>query len=71
MGFLFESLCIRDLRVYAQTLNGEVYRYKDNSGLECDAVDHLRNRSYGLIEIKLGGATLVEEGAKSLKKTKK
>ena len=67
MGFLFESLCVRDLRVFTDTLNGQVYHYRDKNGLECDAVVHLRNGSYGLIEIKLGGDRLIEEGAKSLK----
>ena len=67
MGFLFETLCVRDLRVFSDTLNGQVYHYRDKSGLECDAVVHLRNGSYGLIEIKLGGDRLIEEGAQSLK----
>lgn len=67
-GFLFECMCVRDLRVYAQSLNGEVYHYRDNNGLECDAVIHLRDGSYGLIEIKLGGDKLIEEGATSLKR---
>ena len=66
-GFLFETLCIRDLRVYADALNGEVYHYRDKDGQECDAVIHLRNGKYGLIEIKLGGDKLIEEGVKSLK----
>lgn len=66
-GFLFEALCVRDLRVYAQSLNGEVYHYRDKEGQEIDAVIHLRNGKYGLIEIKLGGDKLIEEGVKSLK----
>ena len=66
-GFLFETLCIRDLRVFADALNGAVYHYRDKGGQECDAVIHLRNRKYGLIEIKLGGDKFIEEGAKSLK----
>ena len=66
-GFLFETLCVRDLRVFADALNGEVYHYRDKEGQECDAVIHLRNGRYGLIEIKLGGDRLIEEGAKSLK----
>ena len=66
-GFLFETLCIRDLRVFADALNGKVYHYRDKDGQECDAVIHLRNGKYGLIEIKLGGDKLIEEGAKSLK----
>ncbi|MCQ2329695.1 MAG: DUF4143 domain-containing protein [Paludibacteraceae bacterium] len=68
MGLLFETLCIRDLRVYAEALDGKVYHYRDRSELECDAVIHLRNGSYGLVEIKLGGETLVENGATSLLK---
>ncbi len=67
-GLLFESMCIRDLRVFADSLNGNVYHYRDARGLECDAVIHLRNGSYGLIEIKLGGDSLIEEGAQSLRK---
>ena len=67
MGLLFETLCVRDLRVYAESLFGNVYHYRDKSGLECDAVIHLRNGSYGLIEIKLGGDRLIEEGSMSLK----
>ncbi len=66
-GFLFETLCVRDLRVYADALNGNVYHYRDKDGQECDAVIHLRNGKYGLIEIKLGGEKLIDEGAKSLK----
>lgn len=65
-GFFFETLCVRDLRVYAQALDGEVRHYRDKNGLECDAVIHLRNGKYGLIEIKLGGDTLIEDGVKSL-----
>lgn len=65
-GFLFETMCVRDLRVFADALNGTVYHYRDKEGLECDAVVHLRNGSYGLIEIKLGGDTLIEEGVKTL-----
>lgn len=66
-GFLFETMCIRDLRVFADALNGEVYHYRDKDGQECDAVVHLRNGKYGLIEIKLGGDKLIDEGAASLK----
>lgn len=66
MGFLFESMAVRDLRVYAQALRGEVRHFRDSSGLECDAVVTLRDGSYGLVEIKLGGDALVEEGAASL-----
>ena len=68
MGLFLETLCVRDLRVYAQTLDGDVYHYRDGSGLECDAVIHLRNGSYGLVEIKLGGKELVAEGKATLEK---
>ena len=66
MGFFFETMCVRDLRVFAEALNGKVYHYRDKSGLECDAVVHLRNGQYGLIEIKLGGDTLIKEGVATL-----
>ena len=68
MGFLFETLCVRDLRIYAESIGGNVYHYRDKSGLECDAVIHLRNGKYGLIEIKLGGVLAIEEGARNLNK---
>lgn len=67
MGLLFETMAVRDLRVYADAINGRVYHYRDKSGLECDAVIHLRNGNYGLVEIKLGGDSLIEDGAKTLK----
>ena len=66
MGLMFENLCVRDLRVYADAIGGNVYHYRDKTGLECDAVVHLRNGSYGLIEIKLGGDRLISQGAESL-----
>ncbi len=69
-GFMFETLCVRDLRIFADSLGGEVYHYRDKDGQECDAVIHLRNGKYGLIEIKLGGSKLIEDGAKSLKTMK-
>ena len=69
-GFIFENLCIRDLRVYAESINGNLYHYRDSSSLECDAVIHLRNGDYGLVEIKLGGDNLIEEGASNLIKLK-
>ena len=69
-GLIFESLCIRDLRVYAESINGSVYHYRDASELECDAVIHLRSGSYGLIEIKLGGDKLISVGAENLLKLK-
>ena len=68
MGLLFENLCVRDLRIYAEALDGTVYHYRDKTGLECDAVIHLRNGRYGLVEVKLGGDKLINEGAENLKK---
>lgn len=65
-GFLFEAMCVRDLRVFAESLGGKVYHYRDKSGLECDAVVHLRNGQYGLIEIKLGGESLIKDGVETL-----
>lgn len=66
LGLYFETLCVRDLRVYSEALDGQVYHYRDSNGLECDAVVHLRNGNYGLIEIKLGGDRLIDEGAANL-----
>lgn len=66
-GLVFETLCVRDLRVYAEALNGKVYHFRDRNGLECDAVIHLRNGSYGLVEVKLGGDELIDAGVKTLK----
>ena len=65
---MFETLAVRDLRVYAEALDGHVSHYRDRNGLECDAVIHLRNGSYGLVEVKIGGNSLIEEGVKNLKK---
>ncbi len=65
-GFVFETLVMRDLRVYAGALAGEVRHYKDKSGLECDAVVRLRDGRYGLVEVKIGGPRLVDEGAQNL-----
>lgn len=67
MGLLFETMAVRDLRCYAEALHGAMYHYRDKSGLECDAVMHLRGGRYGLIEVKLGGDTGIEAGAATLK----
>lgn len=64
-GFMFESMCVRDLRVYAESLDGTLYHYRDSSGLECDAVIHLRNGSWAAIEIKLGTGE-IDDAAKHL-----
>lgn len=66
-GFMFETLCMRDLRVYADALDGAVYHFRDKSNLECDAVLYRRDGTYGLIEIKLGGDSLIDHGARTLK----
>ncbi len=66
-GFIFETMAVRDLRIYADALDGKVYHYRDKNNLECDAVIHLRNGSYGLVEVKIGGSELIREGAESLK----
>lgn len=65
-GFFFEDMVVRDLRVYAEALDGELYHYRDSSGLECDTVLHRRNGSYALMEVKLGGEQNIEDGAKNL-----
>lgn len=65
-GFFFEDMVVRDLRVYAEALDGELYHYRDSSGLECDTVLHRRNGSYALMEVKLGGEQNIEDGAKSM-----
>jgi predicted AAA+ superfamily ATPase len=64
-GLLFESLCIRDLRVYAQAIDGEVFHYRDKNGLEADAIVHLKDGRWGAIEVKMG-AKEIEEAAKNL-----
>lgn len=69
-GLFFESMAVRDLRTYADALMGKVYHYRDGDKLECDAVVHLRNGEYGLIEIKIGGETLINDGAEALKTLK-
>lgn len=66
-GLFFETMAVRDLRVYADALNGKVYHYRDKNNLECDAVVHLRDGRYGLVEIKLGGDDLIDDGATALK----
>lgn len=70
-GLIFETLCVRDLRVFADVLDGKVYHYRDKDKLECDAVVHLRKGSYGLVEIKLGSDQLINEGAQNLLKLNK
>lgn len=69
-GLIFETMCIRDLRVYSESLGGNLYHFRDSNGLECDAVIQFKNGKYALIEIKLGGDKLIEEGCKNLLKLK-
>ena len=67
-GFIFETLCIRDLRVYAEAIGRKVSHYRDSNGLECDAVVHSRDGRYGLVQIKLGSdEETVEQAASKLK----
>ena len=70
-GLFFENMAVRDLRVYADALDGNVFHYRDSSGLECDAVLHRRNGTYGLIEIKLGGKDNIEKAATTLNELSK
>lgn len=69
-GFLFESLCLRDLKIYAENLNGNVYHYHDSDGLETDAIIHLSNGKWGAVEIKLGG-NLIDKACANLLKLKR
>jgi len=66
-GFLFESLCVRDLRVYAEAIDGEVFHYCDKNGLESDAIVHLKDGRWGAVEVKMG-AKEIETAAENLKK---
>lgn len=68
MGLLFESLCVHDLRVYARTLEGDVYHYRDKSSLEADVIVRLKDGRWGAVEVKLGGTSRIEEGAENLKR---
>lgn len=67
-GLFFETMAVRDLRTYADAMDGKIFHYRDSKGLECDAVLHRRNGSYALIEIKLGGLDNIEKAAATLKK---
>ena len=68
LGCFFETMAVRDLRCYADAIGGKVSHYLDANGLECDAVVHLRNGRFGLVEVKLGGNRLIEEGVATLNK---
>ncbi len=69
-GLLFENLCIRDLRIYADRIKGSVKHFRDSSGLEVDAIVTLRNGDWAAIEVKLGSEKLIEEGAANLLRLK-
>lgn len=69
-GLFFEDMAVRDLRIYTESLGGEVFHYRDNAGLECDAVLHLDDGRWGAVEIKLGGDDNIEAGASTLKQLK-
>ncbi len=65
-GLFFEDLVVRDLRVYAEALDGQLYHYRDSNGLECDTVLHRRDGSYALLEVKLGGEEHINNAAASM-----
>ena len=65
-GLFFEDFVVKELSIYSQSLDGEIRHFRDGNGLECDAVIHLKNGKYGLIEIKLGGKELIKEGLSAL-----
>lgn len=69
-GLFFEDMAVRDLRIYTESLGGEVLHYRDNAGLECDAVLHLDDGRWGAVEIKLGCDDNIEAGASTLKQLK-
>lgn len=69
-GFLFEALCVRDLRIYAEQMDGQVFHYRDDHGLQCDAVIRLKNGDFALVEVKLGGKA-EEVAAEDLNKLEK
>lgn len=66
LGFYFELLCVRDLRVYAETLGGELFHYRDETGLEVNAILELRDGAWAAFEVKLGGAKAIDAAARSL-----
>lgn len=67
-GILFENMCVRDLRIYIEKLDGQVFHYRDKNGLEIDSIIVLPDGKYALIEIKLGSTEGIESAAKNLKK---
>jgi predicted AAA+ superfamily ATPase len=69
-GLFFEDMAVRDLKIYSMLRGGEVKHYRDSRGLECDSVVHLEDGRWALIEMKLGGEKLIEEGAENMQKLK-
>lgn len=69
-GLMFEDFAVKELKVYSKCINGEIRHYRDGNGLECDAVIHLKNGEYALVEIKLGGEQLIKEGINNLLRLK-
>ncbi len=67
---IFEDLAVRDLKIYAEKINGKVYHYRDKNRIECGAVVYLENREFGLIEVKIGNSVRIEEGAKNILRLK-
>lgn len=65
-GLFFEDMAVRDLRVYAEALDGQLFHFRDSNGLECDTVLHRRDGSYALLEVKLGGEEHINDGAASM-----
>ena len=70
-GLFFEDLAVRDLSIYSSVLGGEVKHYRDNAGLECDAVIHLPDGRWGAVEIKLGGEEGIRHGIRTLNTLKR
>lgn len=68
MGFLFESLCVRNLRIYMDSIGGRVSHYRDKTGLEIDVIVQNDEGAWGAIEVKLGGEVRIEKGADHLNK---
>ena len=70
-GFFFEDFAVKELSVYAGLINGKVMHYRDSNGLECDAIIHLSNGNWGMIEIKLGSEDSIEFAANNLNNLEK
>ena len=69
-GMFFEDMAVRDLKIYSAALDGKIMHYRDSRGLECDAVIHLNDGRWALVEMKLGGERLIKEGVANLLRLK-